>query len=154
VIADAEGPDDITATVAYAARHGLQVTVQATVHGAGGSMENAILLHTSGLREVTVDPGQQRVRVGSGVRTGDLLTALSPHGLALARVPALFGGQLMWPAAAALEVFDAWASWVPGLTKDTASSACVLQFPPLPELPEALRGGLAIKSGARASSAC
>jgi hypothetical protein len=216
-VADAEGPDDIAATVAYAARHGFQVTVQASGHGAGGSMENAILLRTSGLRDITLDPGQQRVRVGAGVRSSDLLTALSPHGLALstgsasgagvtgyvmfggvgvlgralgfaaghvlgadvitadgtriradatahedlfwalrgagggfalvthldlalARVPALFGGQLIWPVDAAPEVFGAWASWAPGLTRDTTSSACVLQLPPLPELPEVLRG--------------
>ena len=74
-VADAEGPDDIAATVAYAARHGVQVTVQASGHGAGGSMENAILLRTSGLREITLDPGQQRVRIGAGVRCSDLLTA-------------------------------------------------------------------------------
>ena len=56
--------------------------------------------------------------------------------LALARTPALFGGQLIWPVDAAPEVFGAWASWAPGLTRDTTSSAGVLQFPPLPELPE------------------
>ena len=68
VVADAEGPDDIAAAVAYAARHGFQVTVQASGHGAGGSMENAVLLRPSGLREITVDPGQQRVKVGAGQR--------------------------------------------------------------------------------------
>jgi FAD/FMN-containing dehydrogenase len=60
VVADAEGPDDIAATVAHAARHDFQVTVQASGHGPGGSMENAILLRTSGLREITLDPGQRR----------------------------------------------------------------------------------------------
>ena len=39
VVADAEGPDDIAAAVAYAAHHGFQVTVQASGHGAGGSRE-------------------------------------------------------------------------------------------------------------------
>jgi hypothetical protein len=217
MIADAEGPDDIAATVAYAARHGLQVTVQATGHGAGGSMANAILLRTSGLREITVDPRQQRVRVGAGVTAGELMTSLSPHGLALstgtcsdvgvtgyvmfggvgvlgralgfaagqvrgadvitadgtriradatahedlfwalrgggggfalvthldlalAPMSALFGGQLIWPVDDAAEVFGAWASWVPSLTRDTTSFACVLQMPPAPGLPEVLRG--------------
>jgi hypothetical protein len=60
--------------------------------------------------------------------------------LALARVPALFGGQLIWPVDAAAEVFDAWASWVPALTRDTTAFACVLQMPPAPQLPEVLRG--------------
>jgi hypothetical protein len=217
MVAEADDPDDIAATAAYAARHGLQVAAQASGHGAEGSIENAILLRASGLRDITIDPGQQRARVGAGVSVGDLMTALSPHGLALsagtssdvgvtgyvmfggvgvlgralgfaaghvrgadvvtadgtmiradatshedlfwalrgggggfalvthldlalARVPALFGGQLIWSADAAPEVFGAWASWVPGLNSDTTSSACVFQFPPLPQLPEALRG--------------
>jgi hypothetical protein len=217
LVVDTEGPDDIASTVAYAARHGVQVTVQASGHGAGASMANAILLRTSGLREIAVDPGQQRVRVGAGVTAGELMTALSPHGLALstgtcsdvgvtgyvmfggvgvlgralgfaagqvlgadvvtadgsriradaaadedlfwalrgggggfalvthldlalAPVPALFGGQLIWPVDAAAEVFDAWASWAPGLTSDTTAFACVLQMPPAPVLPEVLRG--------------
>jgi len=217
LIVDAEGPDDIAATVAYAARHGFQVTVQTSGHGAGASIENAILLRTNGLREITVDPERQRVRVGAGVSVGELMTALSPHGLAmspgtcsdvgvigyvtfggvgvlgralgfaanqvlgadvitadgsriradattnedlfwalrgggggfalvthldlaLAPVPAAFGGQLIWPVEAAAEVFDAWASWAPGLTGDTTAFACVLQMPPAPQLPEALRG--------------
>jgi hypothetical protein len=217
VVVDAEGPDDVAATVQYAAGHGAQVAVQTGGHGAEGSLENAILLHTNAQREITVDPERRRVRVGAGVRAGDLAAALSPHDLAfspgtssdvgvigyvmfggvgvlgrtlgftanhllgadvitadgaairadasthedlfwalrgggggfalvtqlelaLAPVPALFGGQLIWPVEAAPEVFDAWASWVPGLSEDTTSSAFVLQLPPLPELPEALRG--------------
>jgi hypothetical protein len=217
VVAEADGPDDIAATVAYAARHGFQVTVQTSGHGAGANMENAILLRTNGLREISIDPERQRARVGAGVSAGELMTALSPHGLALstgtcsdvgvtgyvmfggagvlgralgfaagqvlcadviaadgsriradadadedlfwalrgagggfalvthldmalAPVPALFGGQLIWPAAAAAEVFDAWASWASGLTRDTTSFCCVLQMPPAPELPEVLRG--------------
>jgi len=217
LVVDAEGPDDIAATVAYAARHGVRVTVQASGHGAGVSMANAMLLRTSGLRDVAVDAGQRRVRVGAGVTAGGLMTALSSHSLALstgtcsdvgvigyvmfggvgvlgralgfaanqvlgldvitadgdriradaaanedlfwalrgggggfalvthlnlalAPVAALFGGQLIWPVDAAAEVFDAWASWTPGLTSDTTSFACVLQMPPAPQLPEALRG--------------
>jgi hypothetical protein len=217
LVVDSEGPDDVAATVGYAARHGLQVTVQASGHGAGANMENAILLRTNGLREIIVDPGQQQVRVGAGVTAGELMNALSPHGLALstgtcsdvgvtgyvmfggvgvlgralgfaanqvlgadvitadgsrirtdaaasedlfwalrgggggfalvtqldlalAAVPALFGGQLIWPVDAAAEVFDVWASWAPGLREDTTSFACVLQMPPAPQLPEVLRG--------------
>jgi hypothetical protein len=217
LVVDAEGPDDIAATVAYAARQGLQVTVQTSGHGAGASIENAILLRTNGLREITLDPERQRVRVGAGVSAGELMTALSPHGLALSTgtcsdvgvtgyvmfggvgvlgralgfaasqvvgadvitadgsriradaaahedlfwalrgggggfalvthldlavtpVPALFGGQLIWPVDAAAEVFDAWASWASGLTRDTTSFACVLQMPSAPALPEVLRG--------------
>jgi hypothetical protein len=217
LVVDADGPDDMAATVTYAARQGMQVTVQASGHGAGASMANSVLLRTHGLREIAIDPEQRRVRVGAGVTAGELMTALSPHGLALsvgtcsdvgvtgyvmfggvgvlgralgfaadqvvgadvitadggraradavtnedlfwalrgggggfalvthldlalAPIPALFGGQLIWPVEAAAEVFDAWASWTPGLTRDTTSFACVLQMPPAPAIPEMLRG--------------
>ena len=55
--------------------------------------------------------------------------------LALARTPALFGGQLIWPVDAAPE---ASRLGVLGTRPDQGhhSSAGVLQFPPLPELPE------------------
>ena len=37
---------------------------------------------TGALREITLDPGRDRVRVGPGVRCDDLMAAISPHGLA------------------------------------------------------------------------
>ncbi len=60
--------------------------------------------------------------------------------LALARVPALFGGQLAWPLDAAPEVFRAWRSWTAGLPPEMTSSVFVVELPPLPEVPEPLRG--------------
>lgn len=60
--------------------------------------------------------------------------------LRLARVPALFGGQIVWPLDAAPAVFGAWRSWTAGLPPEMTSSVSVIQVPPLPEVPEMLRG--------------
>ncbi|HEY7265303.1 MAG TPA: FAD-binding oxidoreductase [Trebonia sp.] len=60
--------------------------------------------------------------------------------LRLARVPALFGGQLVWSAAAAPDVFHTWRSWTAGLPPEMTSSCALVQLPPLPEVPEPLRG--------------
>jgi hypothetical protein len=56
------------------------------------------------------------------------------------RVPELFGGQVIWPAAAAPGVFRAWRDWTAGLPPQMSSSAAVVSLPPLPQVPEPLRG--------------
>jgi FAD/FMN-containing dehydrogenase len=216
-IVEPEAADDISATVAFATRHGLQVTVQSSGHGAGADLSGTIVLRTSALREITIDPGRDVVKVEAGVRALDLAAALPPHGLAaslgsaptvgvagytmfggtgvlgrsagfmahkvtaadvvtadgtrlrcdanahpdllwalrgggsgyalvthlelrLDRVPELFGGQVIWPAAAAPEVFGAWRGWTAGLPPEMTSSVGVISLPPLPQVPDPLRG--------------
>jgi hypothetical protein len=60
--------------------------------------------------------------------------------LKLDRVPELFGGQVVWPAAAAPGVFGAWRDWTTGLPQEMSSSVGVISLPRLPEVPEPLRG--------------
>ncbi|MDX6268178.1 MAG: hypothetical protein QOD70_2918, partial [Frankiales bacterium] len=50
----AETADDVAAAVRFAGRHGLQVGVQATGHGAVASLAGDILISTKLLDEVTV----------------------------------------------------------------------------------------------------
>ena len=203
-IVEPMGAGDMAATAAFAARNELRLTVQSTGHGAGADLSDAIMVRTSALREITVDPARNVVKVGAGVIGRELAAALPARGLAaslgscpttgvagyvmfggtgvlgratgfmahtvvaadvvtadgtrlrcdadnhpdllwalrgggggyalvtdlelrLDRVPELFGGQVIWPAAAAAEVFGAWRDWTAGL-------------PPLPEIPEPLRG--------------
>ena len=216
-IVEPEGTGDMAATVAFAARHGLRVSAQCTGHGAGADLAGTVMLRTSALREITIDPGRDLVMAGAGVRCRDLAAAASPHGLAaslgsgsttsvagftmfggtgvlgraagfmaakvvaadvvtadgtplrcdadahqdllwalrgggggyalvtrlelrLGRVPELFGGQIVWPAAAAPRVLGAWRDWTAGLPPQMSSSAGVISLPPLPEVPEPLRG--------------
>jgi FAD/FMN-containing dehydrogenase len=51
--------------VAFARDHGLRVAPQATAHGAAplGALDN-VLVSTSRMREVAIDAGQRRARIG------------------------------------------------------------------------------------------
>src|SRR5690242_10648429 len=75
---------EVADAVACARAMGLRVAPQAAAHnqGALGSLENTLLLNVSRLQEVRVDPGARRVRVGAGVRWGQVVPRLSAHGLA------------------------------------------------------------------------
>lgn len=216
-VVDPADASDIAATAAFAARNGVQVTVQSSGHGAGDTLDNTILIRTRGLRDITLDPARGRVRIGAGVRCSDLLAAGGPHGLALstgsaadagaagyaifggvgylgrtlgftahhvlaadvvtadgsalradedshpdllwalrgggggfalvthlelrlARLPGLFGGQLIWPQEAAADVFGAWRAWARELPREMTSNMSLVEVPPLPEIPEMLRG--------------
>ena len=211
--------DDVVAAVRYARDNGLRVAPQATAHNAAppGSIDGAIIVHTSTLQEVSIDPGAQRVRVGAGVKWEKVTPELSNHGLAglhgsspdvgiagyslgggmgwLARkyglqtnsvtafelvtadgefiratatnhadlfwalrggggsfgvvtsieialypVTEAFAGWLIWPMERAAEVLGAWAEWTRDLPEEVTSVGRMLQLPPIPEMPEALRG--------------
>ncbi len=71
---------DVATTVRLAGARGLRVAVAATGHGAGASLEGALLVHTGRLDECVVDPSGW-ARVGAGVRWRQLLDAAAAHGL-------------------------------------------------------------------------
>ena len=76
--------DEVAALVRCARDAGLRIAVQSTGHHAGaveGSLEDAILLRTSALRGVTVDPVKRVARVGAGALWQDVVEATRPHGL-------------------------------------------------------------------------
>lgn len=75
-------PEDVAATVRFAAAHGFTVTVQATGHGAVGVGADTILVQTSAMKHVAVDALKRTARVGAGARWQDVLDAACPHGLA------------------------------------------------------------------------
>jgi FAD/FMN-containing dehydrogenase len=76
---------DVIAAVDYAREHGLRVAPQATGHNAGplaGSLGDTLLIHVSGLDEVSIDARARRVRVGAGVKWERVTARLSELGLA------------------------------------------------------------------------
>ena len=75
-IVEPEGADDMAATAAFATRHRLRLTVQCSGHGAGADLSDTIMVRTSALREIIVDPTRNLVKVGAGVRGRDLAAAL------------------------------------------------------------------------------
>jgi FAD/FMN-containing dehydrogenase len=72
---------DVVAAVRFAARHGVEVAVQATGHGAVPVDSSTLLVHTGRLDECTVHP-EGWARVGAGVRWQQVLDAAAQHGLA------------------------------------------------------------------------
>ncbi|MGW5685552.1 FAD-binding protein [Nonomuraea sp. NPDC003754] len=80
-VAEAADADDVAALVRYARRAGLTVTAQPSGHGASGDVEGLILLRTGLLNEVEVRAEERVVRVGAGVKWGQVLAAAGPLGL-------------------------------------------------------------------------
>jgi FAD/FMN-containing dehydrogenase len=215
-----ESAADVIAAVTLARKHGLRVAARGTGHGAAalGALEDAILVNTSRMTGVTIDPGARRARVEAGTLWQDVTVPAAEHGLAalagsaadigvvgytlgggvgwlgrrhglaansvvgvelvaadgrLLRVdsehePDLFwalrggggsfgvvtaiefelypiqevyAGALFWPLDRAADVLHAWARWTGGLPDELTSLGRLLRFPPLPEIPEPLRGG-------------
>lgn len=73
---------DIANTVGFSAARGYRVSVQATGHGAMAVAPDTILVVTSEMASVTVDPVARTARVAAGATWQQVLDAAAPHGLA------------------------------------------------------------------------
>jgi FAD/FMN-containing dehydrogenase len=82
MVVEAAGPDDVRAAVTAARQFDLPFTVQATGHGTHLANNGGILVSTSNLATVLVDPHRRVARVGPGARWGAVLAAAAPFGLA------------------------------------------------------------------------
>ncbi|MFI6427827.1 FAD-binding oxidoreductase [Promicromonospora sp. NPDC050880] len=210
---------DVVTTVDAARTAGLRVAAQSTGHNAGplGPLAGTVLLRTSGLTGITVDPAARTARVEAGVVWGDVTAAAAPYGLAglagtapdvgvvgytlgggmswlgrthgvaanhvvsadvvtadgvrrhvdarnepelfwalrggggsfavvtaleigLVPVPDLHGGALFFPLDQAAEVLQTWQRWTRVVPDAITSIGRLLRFPPLPEIPEPVRG--------------
>src|SRR5690606_5419523 len=105
-VVDAADVHDIVETVRAARALGLGVAPQSTGHAAGAlsDLTGAILLRTSRLDGVSIDPVAGTARVGAGAQWGAVAAATAEHGLApVAGMAAgvgvaglLLGGGLGW----------------------------------------------------------
>ncbi|MFP5021311.1 FAD-binding oxidoreductase [Pseudonocardia phyllosphaerae] len=73
--------DEVARTLAGAARSGAPVTVHATGHGLTDPADGGILLVTTGMNEIVVDPEAGTARIGAGATWADVVAATAPHGL-------------------------------------------------------------------------
>lgn len=80
-VVEAADASDVAAVVRFAADAGLAVAAQCGGHGATGAASGAILLRTTRLDAVSVDPSARTARVGAGVTWGAALAATGPHDL-------------------------------------------------------------------------
>jgi FAD/FMN-containing dehydrogenase len=55
-------------------------------------------------------------------------------------VAEVYAGNLMWPMARSGEVLNAWREWVQAVPDEVTSIALLLRVPPLPTVPEPMRG--------------
>ena len=78
----AEGAADVLAAVRLAREQGLGVGVMATGHGVAAPADGGILINTSRMKGVHVDPETRTARVEAGAKWADVLPEASAHGLA------------------------------------------------------------------------
>ena len=74
--------DDVRTAVRWAGDAGLGVGVQATGHGTGQPSDGGLLLNTSRLQQLHLDPDRLRAGVGAGVLWRDVVSRAAGHGLA------------------------------------------------------------------------
>lgn len=212
-----ETVDDVVDVVEHARLVGLKVAVQGTGHGAGAPLDGTLLVNTSRMTGVEIDPVARVARVAAGTIWADVVDAAVPHGLTalhgsasdvgvvgyslgggvgwlarkhglssssvlaaevvtaggevvradpetnadlfwalrggggsfgvvteveIALYPAseVYAGWLMWPIDRAEDVLAAWADWTRNAPDEVTSIGRLLQIPPIPEMPEPLRG--------------
>jgi len=82
VIVVAETVADIAVAVRFARTNSLRVAVQATGHGVGRPADGALLIVTSRLTDVTIDPVDRTAYVSAGAKWDAVLTPAQLHGLA------------------------------------------------------------------------
>ncbi|MBZ0319608.1 MAG: FAD-binding oxidoreductase [Anaerolineae bacterium] len=82
VIIVAEDVEDVVAAVRYARETGLSVAVQSTGHGLQLPANDSLLIVTSHLKGVEIDPEARTARMQAGTVWGEVVEKAVPHGLA------------------------------------------------------------------------
>lgn len=82
LVAEATSPADVRAAVTWARTHDLPLAIQSTGHGTHVPAHGGLLIKTSRMATVLVDPDRRIAKVGPGARWGDVIAAAAPFGLA------------------------------------------------------------------------
>ena len=214
----AAGAADVVAAVRLARERRLGVGVLATGHAVAAPCDGGVLINTSRMRGVRVDPEAQTARVEAGALWADVVAEAQIFGLAGLRgsssgvgvvgytmgggfawlgrkygfnadsvreadvvsadgelldvsayehpdlfwglkggggnfgivtsmefalypLTTVYGGNLFYPVERAAEVLDLYSRWVETLPDEMSTAVAFMNIPPLPEIPEPLRGG-------------
>jgi FAD/FMN-containing dehydrogenase len=81
-VVEASGAADVRSALVIAREHDLPLAVQATGHGTRVPCDGGVLVKTSRLATVLVDPDRRVAHVGPGARWGEVVAAAAPFGLA------------------------------------------------------------------------
>ncbi|MFD3505299.1 FAD-binding oxidoreductase [Streptomyces sp. NPDC058678] len=218
VVIGATGADDIVAAMRWATATRTPVAVQATGHGANFPMASGLLITTTRMTDVQIDPATRTATAAAGAKWRHVIDASAPHGLApltgtstdagvvgytlggglpvLGRAygyaadlvhsfqvvtpdgalrevnqntePELFwalrggkgnvgivtqltfdllplarilGGGIYCPGEHTEPLLRAWADWTRTVPNEMCSAFSLLRLPPIPQIPEPLRGG-------------
>ena len=132
------GSSDDVGVVGYTLGGG--VSWLARSHGLGANSVTAIELVTAGgeLRRVDeqTDPDLFWALRGGGGAFG-VVTALE---FRLYPMASVYSGALFWPIERAADVMHAWREWTVDLPASVMTAARVMKFPPIPDMPEPMRG--------------
>src|SRR5215471_4452594 len=84
VVVEAGSPADVARAVRFARAHGMRIAPQGTGHGAGPlePLDGAMLLRTTRLRTVHIDPAARTARAEAGAVWQDVTVPAAEHGLA------------------------------------------------------------------------
>jgi len=84
IVVEAASAADVATAVRFARSHGLRIAPQGTGHGAAPlePLDSALLLRTSRLRGVRIDPDNRTARADAGALWQDVAVPASAHGLA------------------------------------------------------------------------
>jgi hypothetical protein len=84
VVVDAGSAADMAQAVRFARAHGMRIAPQGTGHGAGPlePLDGAMLLRTTRMREVRIDPAARTARAEAGAIWQDVTVPAGQHGLA------------------------------------------------------------------------
>jgi FAD/FMN-containing dehydrogenase len=84
VVVEASSAADVAQAVRYARARGIRVAPQGTGHGAGPlePLDGAMLLRTTRMRKVQMDPAARTARAGAGAVWQDVTVPAAQHGLA------------------------------------------------------------------------
>ena len=109
-------------------------------HGLACNRVTAIELVTAGGEQIRVDAENEpdlfwALRGGGG--SFGVVTALE---FDLLPLPEIFAGALLFPAEQAAEVLHGWREWTAGVPEEMMSVGRLMNFPPVPEVPEPVRG--------------
>ena len=106
VVVVAESASDVVTAIRYARAHGMRIAPQGTGHGAAplDALDGAMLLRTTPMRKVDIDPASRIARAEAGALWQDVMVPAAEHGLAglagfspdLGVAGHILGGGLSW----------------------------------------------------------
>ena len=116
------------------------VSFYARKHGLACNRVTAIDIVTAGGEQLRVDAENEpdlfwALRGGGG--SFGVVTACE---FDLLRMHEVFAGALLFPAEQASEVLQGWREWTAGAPEEMTSVGRLMNFPPIPEVPEPFRG--------------